>query len=150
MTLRAPARAEAAMAASPTPPQPKTATVSPRVTPPVFTAAPKPAMTPQPMRPAAAGPAAGSTFTAWPAATRVSSVNAPMPRAGLSGVPSRVIFWVALALSKQYHGRPRRHDRHVPQGARQAMTTKSPGATLATSSPTASTMPAASWPSRNG
>ena len=47
-----------------------------------------------------------------------------MPRAGLSGVPSaRVIFWVALALSKQYQGRPRRHDRHRPHGARQASTT---------------------------
>ena len=112
------------MAESPTPPQPKTATVSPRLTPPVLTAAPKPAITPQPMSPAASGRARGSTFTAWPAATRVFSTKAPMPRAGLRGVPSaRVIFWVALALSKQYQGRPRRHDRHRPHGARQASTT---------------------------
>ena len=88
MIVRAPARADAAMAASPTPPQPNTATVSPRPTPPVLTAAPKPAMTPQPIRPAASGRAAGSTFTAWPAATRVFSAKAPMPRAGESGVPS--------------------------------------------------------------
>ena len=39
------------MAASPTPPHPMTATESPRETLPVFTAAPRPAITPQPSRP---------------------------------------------------------------------------------------------------
>ncbi len=74
-----------------------------------------------------------------------------MPRAGDSGVPSAsVIFWVALWVSKQYQGRPRRHDRHSPHTARQLRTTKSPGATAVTSGPTASTTPAASWPRRNG
>jgi hypothetical protein len=123
MTVRAPARAAAAMAESPTPPQPMTATVSPRLTPPVLTAAPKPAMTPQPMRPAASGRARESITTHWPAATSVSSAKAPMPSAGDSGVPSSVIFWVALAELKQYQGRPRRQLRHCPQGARQAITT---------------------------
>ena len=81
-------------------------------------------MTPQPSRPADAGGAAGSTFVHWPECTSVFSAKAPMPRAGLSGVPSpRVIFWAAVALSKQYQGRPRRHDRQAPHGARQAMTT---------------------------
>ncbi len=89
--------------------------MSPRLTPPVFTAAPKPAMTPQPIRPAASGRAAGSTLTAWPAATSVFSAKAPIPSAGDRGVPSaRVIGWVAFRLSKQYQGRPRRHERHVP------------------------------------
>ena len=74
------------MAASPTPPQPNTATVSPRFTSPVFTAAPKPAITPQPMRPAASGGAAGSTFTHCLAWTRVFSAKAPMPSALLSGL----------------------------------------------------------------
>ena len=47
-------------------------------------------------------------------------MNAPMPRAGDSSVPSsRVIFWVALKVSKQYHGRPRLQARQVPQTARQ-------------------------------
>ena len=87
----------------------------------------------------------------WPAATRVFSANAPMPRAGESGVPSAsVIFWVALWVLKQYHGRPRWQARHCPQTARQFSTTKSPGATSVTPSPTASTTPAASWPSRYG
>jgi hypothetical protein len=85
------------MAAFPTPPQPNTATVSPRSSLAVFTIAPNPAMIPQPTRPAASGRAAGSTLTAWPAATRQTSAKAPMPMAAVSGVPSsRVIFrWPA-------------------------------------------------------
>ena len=74
-----------------------------------------------------------------------------MPSAGDSSVPSsRVIFWVALCVAKQYHGSPRLQARQSPQTARQLSTTKSPGCDPVTSAPTASTMPAASWPSRNG
>ncbi len=76
------------------------------------------------MSPAASGRAAGSTLTACPAATSVFSAKAPMPRAAVSAVPSgRVIAWAAWRESKQYQGRPRRQDRHRPQGARQASTT---------------------------
>ena len=104
-----------------------------------------------PSSPTASGRAAGSTLVHCPAATSVLSAKAPMPRAGESGVPSAsVIFWVALWVVKQYHGRPRRHARHSPQTARQLRTTKSPGATEVTSGPTASTTPAASWPRRKG
>ena len=68
-----------------------------------------------------------------------------MPRAGERGVPSaRVIGWEAFRLEKQYQGAPRRQERQVPQGARHAMITKSPGATLVTPSPTDSTVPDAS------
>ena len=52
--VRAPASRAPAIAAAPTPPQPITATESPRVTPPVLMAAPRPAITPQPSRPATA------------------------------------------------------------------------------------------------
>ena len=96
MIVCAPARREPAMAASPTPPQPNTATESPRPTPPVFMAAPSPAMTPQPINPATSGRAAESTLVAWPAATRVFSAKAPIPNAGESSTPPRVIFCVAL------------------------------------------------------
>ena len=150
MIVAAPASAAPAMAASPTPPQPKTATESPRPTSPVSIDAPSPAITPQPSRPATSGLASALTFVHWPAATRVFSAKAPMPSAGESGWPSRVIFCVALKVLKQYQGRPRRHDRHEPHTARQFRTTKSPGATSVTSGPTASTTPAASWPRRNG
>ena len=84
----APASWEPAMAPSPTPPQPNTATVLPRVTPPVLIAAPMPAITPHPSSPAAVAGACGSIFVHWPAATRVLSANAPIPRAGDSSVPS--------------------------------------------------------------
>ena len=55
----APARRAPAIAALPTPPQPNTATLSPRPTSPVYIAAPRPAITPQPSSPAASGRAAG-------------------------------------------------------------------------------------------
>ena len=113
MTWEAPARTDPVTAAHPTPPHPKTATESPGPTSPVNMAAPRPAITPQPSSPAASGRARGSTLVHWPAATRVFSAKAPMPRAGESMVPSgSVIFCVALWVEKQYQGRPRRHDRH--------------------------------------
>ena len=149
MMVRAPASWAPRIAPSPTPPQPITATLSPLVTPPVLRAAPRPAITPQPSSPAVAAGIAGSTLVHCPAATSVFSANAPMPSAGDSGVPSsNVIFWVALWVLKQYHGRPRLQARHRPHTARQFRMTKSPGATSVTSGPTASTTPAASCPSR--
>jgi hypothetical protein len=102
MIRRAPTSRAPAIAASPTPPQPMTATVSSRETLPVLIAAPMPAMTPHPSRPATSGFTAGSTFVHWPAWTSVFSANAPMPRAGESSVPSSsVIFCAALCVSKQ-------------------------------------------------
>ena len=124
----APASAEPAIAATPTPPQPITATDLPRETEPVLIAAPKPAITPQPSRPTAAARADGSTLVHCPAATRVFSANAPIPSAGDSSVPSSsVIFWVALWVAKQYQGSPRSQARQLPHTARQLRTTKSPG-----------------------
>ena len=147
----APAMRAPSMAALPTPPHPNTATESPRPTPPVLSAAPRPAITPQPRSPAASGRAAGSTLVHWPDATSVLSAKAPMPSAGESSVPSaRVIFCVALWVLKQYHGLPLRQARHWPHTARQLRMTKSPGATSVTPSPTWLTTPAASWPRRNG
>ena len=151
MIRLAPTSAAPAMAASPTPPQPITATVSSRVTAPVLIAAPMPAITPQPSSPATAGSAAGSTLVHWPSCTSVLSTNAPMPSAGVSSVPSvSVIFCSALNVSKHRCGRPRLQARHCPHTARQFRITKSPGSTFVTPAPTDSTVPAASWPSRNG
>ena len=150
MIVDAPASRAPAMAASPTPPHPNTATESPRPTSPVSMAAPRPAITPQPSRPATSGFTSADTLVHCPAATRVFSAKAPMPSAGDSGTPSSVIFCVALKVLKQYCGRPRRQLRHSPHTARQLRITKSPGETSVTSGPTASTTPAASWPSRNG
>src|ERR687897_2002691 len=108
----APASFAPAIAASPTPPQPNTATDSPRRTAPVLIAAPTPAITPQPSRPAAVAGASGSTLVHCPECTSVFSTNAPMPSAGLSSVPSaRVIFCAALWVSKQYCSSPLRQAR---------------------------------------
>ena len=97
MIVPAPASWAPRIAASPTPPQPITATESPRVTGAVLSAAPRPAITPQPSRPATSGGTAGSTLVHWPAATRVLSTKAPMPSAGERTVPSSsVIFCLAL------------------------------------------------------
>ncbi len=85
ITVAAPARRAPTIAALPTPPHPNTATESPGWTSPVCIAAPRPAITPQPRSPAAAGLAAGLTLVAWPAATSVFSAKAPIPRAGVSG-----------------------------------------------------------------
>lgn len=145
MIVAAPASEAPRIAASPTPPQPITATLSPRVTPPVLIAAPIPAITPHPSSPATCAGASAATLVHCPAATSVFSRNAPMPRAGDSSVPSlSVIFCAALCVLKQYQGRPRRQARHWPHTARQLRITKSPGSTSVTPGPTASTTPAAS------
>src|SRR5699024_11688207 len=114
MILAAPARRAPITEAAPTPPQPITATESPRPTWPVLIAAPIPAITPHPNRPTAAG-SASATLVHWPAATNVLSANAQIPNDGANSVPSsNFIFWLALCVAKQYQGRPRRHARHSP------------------------------------
>src|SRR3954447_18612380 len=138
MIVVAPASFAPAIAASPTPPQPNTATDSPRRTAPVLMAAPTPAMTPQPSRPAAVAGACGSTLVHCPECTSVFSTNAPMPSAADSSVPSaRVIFCAALCVLKQHQGLPAAQARHCPHPARQFRITKSPTATLVTPAPTA-------------
>src|SRR6266516_4419701 len=83
--------------------------------------------------------------------TKVFSAKAPMPSAGDRAVPSAsLIGWAALCVLKQYQGLPRRQARQAPHTARQFKMTKSPGVTSVTPSPTSSTTPAASCPSRNG
>ncbi len=84
----APANLEPTIAAFPTPPHPKTATESPIAIDPVFIAAPRPAITPQPSKEAVLGLTAASTFIACPASTNVNSEKAPMPKAGERVEPS--------------------------------------------------------------
>ena len=66
MIVAAPASRAPAMAASPTPPQPNTATESPGPTSPVSMAAPRPAITPQPSSPATSGFTVGRHLGALP------------------------------------------------------------------------------------
>jgi len=51
---------------------------------------------------------------------------------------------------EQSHGLPATHFSHLPQRAIAASTTWSPGTTVVTEGPTASTTPAPSWPSTIG
>ena len=151
MIVDAPASRAPAMAALPTPPQPITAIESPRPTLPVLIAAPMPAITPQPSSPATSGFAAGSTLVHCPACDEGLLDERADAQCGGELLPEvRVIFCAALWVAKQYQGSPRRQARQFPQTARQLRMTKSPGATSVTPSPTDSTIPAASWPSRNG
>src|SRR5690625_6142733 len=70
---------------------------------PVLTAAPMPAITPQPSRPATSAGAFSSTLVHWPSWTRVFSAKEPIPSAAVSSVPSlSVIDLEALWVSKQY------------------------------------------------
>ena len=137
---------------SPTPPQPITATVSPRVTPPVLIAAPMPG------HHAAAEQARGggrdrrvdlralAGRDQRPLGERADAERGRQRRCRRRGV----IFCVALWVLKQYQGRPRLQARHCPQTARQLRITKSPGATSVTPSPTASTMPGRLVPEQVG
>ena len=66
-------------AASPTPPQPNTATASPARIPPARTAAPYPVITPQPTRHTRSSATPRGIRIAWPAATRTTSAKPPIP-----------------------------------------------------------------------
>ena len=124
------------MAASPTPPQPNTATVSPRPTPPVFTRRAEAGHHAAAEQPGGLGPRrAGRPSSHWPGGDeRLLGEGADAERRATARCrPSSVIFWVALCVVKQYQGRPRRQERHSPHTARQLRTTKSPGATPVTS-----------------
>ncbi len=129
-----------------------TATESPRPTPPVLIAAPMPGHHAAAQQPGHLGRASGVDLGALAGGDQrlVGEGADAQRRATAPCRPSASSSGVALWVSKQYWGRPRRQARHWPHTARQLRTTKSPGATSVTPSPTDSTTPAASCPSRNG
>ena len=152
MIVAAPARRAPAIAASPTPPQPNTATESPRATSPVFIAAPSPAITPQPSRPAAVGRRLRVDLRALAGGDeRLLGERADAERRATARCRRRASSsgWRCGWRSSTTAGRGGRPG-SAPHTARQLRITKSPGATSVTPAPTASTTPAASWPSRNG
>ena len=133
MIVRAPTRRAPAIAASPTPPQPNTATVSSRLhAAGVHRRAEAGHHAAARAGPAASGRAVGIDLRRLARGDQRLLVRTRRSRArARASVPSAsVIFWVALWVEKQYHGLPRRHARHSPHTARQLRTTKSPGATL--------------------
>ena len=152
MTREAPAATAPWMTLSPTPPQPTTATVWPACTRAVLVAAPTPVMTLQPTRAAHSMGTSSGTWTRAVALTSCCSAKADMPANWVttwsfmlrrSWRPRRLVLM-------QRKGRPCTQLSQKPQEATKATTTRSPGWTLATSSPTCSTMPADSWPRTAG
>ena len=100
------------------------------VTSPVLTAAPKPAMTPQPSRPTASGRASGSTLVHWPAATRVllgEGADAQRRRQ-LGAVRQGHLLGGVVRVEDRWGCAPSAGPA-LPHTARQFRTTKSPGAT---------------------
>ena len=142
--------------ASPTPPQPITATVSPGRTLAVWVTAPMPVVTAQPIR--AARSSGMSLRMAVQACSCTSMCSAKADRfrywvmAAPSGSDSRggssLPRWVSgLGQSDMW---PVRQYSQWPQKADRQVTTWSPTFTVRTSEPTFSTIPAASWPSTAG
>ncbi len=125
---------------------------SPRPTLPVIIAAPSPAMTPHPSRPA--GP--GEARSARPACTdqrrRASSRRTPDAQRGRERrtVRERHRLRRVVGVEAQHAAARARQGRHSPHTARQLRMTKSPGATLGHAVADPLTTPASSWPSRNG
>jgi hypothetical protein len=145
--------------ASPMPPRPNTATLSPRCTFAVLCTAPMPVVTPQPSRQTFSSGAAGSIFASETSAhDRVFAEGA-----GAHVVEHRLAFnekrdvpsgitplpcvartaWHRLVL-------PDRQNLHLRHSAVYSGMTWSPGLTLVTPSPTSTTMPPPSWPSTAG
>ena len=147
-------------AAIPTPPRPTTITRAPGSGRPALMTAPPPVSTAQPSRAAiSAGTSAatGTTdvrlTTAWEAKAltpRWWCTSCPTPAASVRcrRIPPPTRVPALLAAVPTSHGsRPSvRQPAQLPQRGRKVMTTRSPGATSVTPSPTCSTMPAASCP----
>ncbi len=146
---------------SPTPPQPSTATLSPRCTRATLTAEPKPVITPQPLIAATVkGTPSGMGVTAS-FRTSVSPESVPMLNDRSMGCPRQSvpsawacprdgsITWAGRLVSHRTVS-PRRHWKHSPQGMHQFNTTRSPGVTWVTPAPISRTTPAPSWPMTSG
>ena len=160
MIRAAPASFAAATTCSPTPPQPITATLSPRRTPAALRTAPAPVTTPQPSSEACHSGMSAVSGTAPAAATTVRCAKHAVIRPcwSVSPAPScrREVPSISVPRSalrpagSQRLRRPARQARHCPHDGTNENATRSPGATCVTRSPTASTTPAPSWPSTIG
>lgn len=148
----APAIFAALIVARPTPPQPTTATVSPGVTLQALKIVPAPVVTAQPITAARSSGISGSIATQACSWTSITSEKALRLSIWLTGDPSgRVMRGADPAgrrVSPPRHSdmRPDTQNSQWPQKADRQVTTASPGLTVRTSLPTASTIPAASWP----
>ena len=118
----------------------------------VFSTAPTPVATAHPSRQACSTGSSSGTEIAAPACTIVRVAKVPSRSVCVTTAPSLWRWSRRFARSGVWHrrGSPRRQGAHLPQGERHASTTRSPTCGLSTPSPTSSTTPAPSCPSRIG
>ena len=133
----------------PTPPQPMTTTLRPTPTPAVLTTAPKPVSTPQAMSEATSNGMSAGTEATWLWWTTTCSAKAPMRMPWTMLSPSLAVSGLCRSsgnTSSQNTGAPPEHEGQKPQERISVATTGSPTFRRVTPGPTASTIPAASWP----
>ena len=149
MIGEAPASRAPWMELRPTPPQPMTTTLDPALTPAVLTTAPIPVSTPQAISAALSSGTSFGMATAWDWSTTIRSANAPVRRPWTSGLPAPSCSGVERSsgnTSSQKTGAPSAQAGQKPQLRISVATTWSPAFSHVTPAPTASTIPAASWP----
>ena len=137
------------MELSPTPPQPMTTTLEPGLTPAVLTTAPSPVSTPQAMSAALSRAMSFGIAIACDWSTTMRSAKAPVRRPWTIGLPALSLSGVARSsgnTSSQKTGAPSAQAGQKPQLRMSVATTGSPTFSRVTPGPTASTIPAASWP----
>ena len=151
------ARAAPMITLMPTPPQPTTATELPGVTLALLTTAPTPVGTQHPIR-AAWAMGVGMSMGTQPISgiTEYSAKQATLPMWWMRvsplcsrWVPSSMFAPVAMCWSHTWE-LPDRQELHRPQAVTKERITCCPGRTDVTPGPTASTVPAPSWPSTTG
>src|SRR3954467_3601777 len=153
-TCSAPACRAPCTAFTPTPPRPRTTTVSPGRTPPEYTADPHPVGTLQASSAAVSSATCGSRRTQENSDSSECRAKAPTMQNPPSGSPSRVNGQrplgscpVAMVAPLSHRlDRPAAQKRQCPQAGRKLVTTLSPGCTAVPPSPTARTTPEPSWP----
>jgi hypothetical protein len=112
-------------------------------------------VTPQPMSAATSRGMSSRIFTTAPSCTSICSAKLDRSRNWKTGWPSfdRRVGWSKprwVAVLVQRFGLPAMQKSHCPQNTERQVMTWSPGFTWVTWSPTASTMPADSWPRTAG
>src|SRR5918997_5561570 len=159
MICRAPDATAPRMEQRPTPPKPTTATEEPGDTFAVLTTAPTPVSTAQPKRALYSKGRGALSFTQDSCETTAYSAKADTPIWWCTGSHemesrlsprSRLPAPLAFAAGSHRAGRPVAQGMQPPQLGTKTSTTWSPRARPVTPSPTASTVPEASWPSTMG
>ncbi len=119
----------------------------------VFSAAPRPVVTPQPSRASCSSGSEVVTETTDASSTTISSANVPQPQTAVAHRPFRKSNLGVLETTgprTQWFEQPLRHHQQLPHAGDTNTRTRSPTATRLTSGPTCSTVPHAFMPGDEG